>query len=162
MISFVFSTNPKNILSRIIRRFTKSKCSHVALLTDEFLGIQCVMEATLVGVALTPLQTFLARGNVIVDVVEPEVDLREGLRATAQLLAAAYDFSGLLGMLFVYLGRALHKRWRNPWRTSTSMFCSELVTRAMQAASYPGADQLDPHSTSPEDLLEWLKRVRPQ
>ena len=37
------------------------------------------------------------------------------------------------------------------------MFCSEAIVRTLQAANYPGASALDPASTTPEALLEFME-----
>jgi hypothetical protein len=48
------------------------------------------------------------------------------------------------------------RKIRNPLHDPDSMLCSEAIVRVLQAAQYPGAASLDPPSTTPEALLEFL------
>jgi len=159
MIRIGFSTHQNNVMSRLIRWFTGSKVSHTWLLIeDAFFGVEMVMEATETGFRLIPYTNFKAEGNDIVAVLDPAHPLDAGVRQAALWLGERYDFTGLFGSAFVLLGRWLKRKWRNPFDAPQSMFCSEAVTRVLQAAAYPGAQNLDPAATTPQDLLDFLGR----
>lgn len=158
MIAIGFSVRPRNILSRMIRWVTKSTCSHTWLLIREnqLFGNEFVLEATEVGVRLIPYSIFKARGNKVVSLIDIDHDIQRGLREMSKAMGARYDFTGLFGMLVVYLGRVFRKRWKNPVRGSDAMFCSEFVLRVMQAANYGPVSGMDPDSVSPDDLMQVL------
>lgn len=156
MIKVGFSTCKRNVLSRIIRWFTRSQASHAWLLVEgSFLGMDMVMEATEGGFRLTSYETF-RKGHDIVKIVEPSFPLDEGARKAAAWLGESYDYLGLVGSAVVILGRWLRRKWRNPLDAPRSMFCSEAVVFVLQADGYPGADKLDPSATSPQDLLDFF------
>jgi hypothetical protein len=163
MIQVGFSTQTHNILSRMIRAVTKSRASHAWLLVDDSLfGCPLVLEATEVGIRLIPFKTFQVKNTVVhLSPAHVEASMEVGLRAMSVALGNAYDFTGLFGMFFVYLGRLFRKKWRNPIRSSKAMFCSEFVCRVLQSARWPGAEALDPDSTSPEDLLVFIEGDAP-
>jgi hypothetical protein len=161
MIRVGFSTHTNNIMSRVIRWFTHSKVSHVWLLVeDTFFGVDMVMEATETGFRLIPYANFVAEGNTIVAVLEPAYPLDTGVQTAVHWLGERYDFAGLFGSAFVMLGRWLKRKWRNPLDAPKSMFCSEAVTRVLQASAYPGAEALDSSATTPQDLLVFLGREK--
>lgn len=157
MVKVGFSTHGNNIVSRLIRWLTKSKASHAWLLVeDPFFGLEMVMEATETGFRLIPLANFKAEGNNIVALLEPSSPLDEGVKQAGKWLGEHYDFAGLFGASVVILGRWLRRKWRNPFGSPKSMFCSEAVVRVMQASKFPGAEGLDPEATTPQDLLDFF------
>jgi hypothetical protein len=157
-----FSTGKKNVLSAVIRFFTGSKVSHAwLLLEDTYFGLPLVLEATTEGFRLIPYAKFQAKTTVIEVVdLDPTYPVDSGVKQAAQWLGDSYDFGGLLGSAFVLVGRWLKRKWKNPSASSKAMFCSEAVVRVLQASSYPGADQLDPEATTPQDLLDYLRAVK--
>jgi hypothetical protein len=157
MIKIGFSTSPKNIISKVIRWFTKSKASHTwVLFEDTFFGMEMVMESTDTGFRVVPFANFKAEGNEIVALVVPTAPLDDGVKAAASWLGESYDFGGLFGSAFVLLGRWLRRKWANPWASCKSMFCSEAVARILQAAKYPGSSVFVPEATTPQDLLDFF------
>lgn len=146
-----FSTSPA-WYSKVIKDFTKSKVSHTFLIVSLF-GVALVLEEGYHGYSMRLLADF---PDKIVRIVVPKVDLRAAVRESLKDLGQPYGYPKLLGMFFVMCARRLGHKIRNPARNSRSMICSERNTRILQAAKYPGADKLDPSSTSPEDLLEFL------
>lgn len=158
MIAIGFSTARRNPFSWIIRRLTGSKASHAWLLVDVApFPDPMVFEATEVGVRLMPYKAF-ARRYRIVALFEPGAPLDEGLVRAGRWLGERYDFPGLLGMAVVLLGRWLGRKWKNPFNAGRALFCSELVTRVLRDARYPGAEALVPSRTSPQDLFDFLTR----
>ena len=65
---------------------------------------------------------------------------------------------GLFGMIWVELGRWLKRKWKNPWRSSKTMFCSEAVARVMVDSEYPGTKGWDVQSIDPEMLIEFFEK----
>lgn len=113
-----------------------------------------VLEAAMLGFTMRPLDAFLRAGNVLVATV-PVEGTEDSVRKALEWLDEFYDYMGLVGMSVVMLGRLLGRQWHNPLRNPRALFCSESVTKILQAAGMvPG---LDPGATSPEDLLERLR-----
>lgn len=154
-IGFSTTNNP---LSRIIRRFTGSECSHVWFVYfDEDFQQDMVMEAHWTY-QLIPLKTF-ARKNKIVDIITPKYPIDDAVKSSVEWLGTAYDVSGLLGMSWVLLGRKLRHLWKNPFRSARNVYCSEAVTRGLLAAHYPLLNRgVDPEAVSPSDLITWFRR----
>lgn len=154
-IGIFFSTS-QHLVSKAIRLVTRSRVSHAGIIYyDESLAIPVVMHATGVGFHILPLKKFLKDNLIIASYTSRhEGRLAMGLHQVARRLGDHYDFEGVLGFLLVYIGRWLHKKWRNPFRDSGRMFCSEMVVVMLQDAAF--FSDLDPETTSPEDLMQRL------
>lgn len=152
MIQVGFSTTHM-YLSRIIRFFTKSECSHAFFVFDLF-GKAWVLEAGFFGVTLLALEKF-QKTNTVIALVPIEAT-ESDLEAAMEELGDRYDFGGLLGSFFVIVGRWFKKKWKNPWDAPKALFCSEFVVKALQANGYPGAENLVAADTTPQDLLDFL------
>lgn len=154
-----FSTTNK-LLSRIIRKLTRSRASHAFLVyRDVDFGRDMVMEAVGHGFRLVPYDGFQRR-NTIVAEITPAYSIEQGLRRAVDWLGANYDKGGLVGMAYLLVLRWLRLRSRsvrlkNPLAASRALFCSEAVARACAWSKYPGFD-LDPESTTPQDLLDFF------
>ena len=158
MIKIGFSTS-KALTSRAIRWATRSRVSHTFLLVEgSFFGQDMVMEAVASGFRLVPFATF-KKQNEIVTLITPVVPLDKGVEEAVNWLGERYNFEGIFGMLFVLLGRWLGRKWRNPFRSANSLFCSEVNTLVVKESGYPGTAGLDPFSTDPEDLEECLAKA---
>ena len=158
-IGFSRARGLPGLLSRLICFISGSPASHAWILYyDQDFKMDMVMEASEFGFRLEPFRVFRQK-NEIVEIYEPRYPVDGGLAAAADWLGAEYDFAGLLGMTVVELGRRLKKRWRNPFRGQKTQFCSEAVCRMLRAASYPGADQLEPDDCDPGDLISLLKKT---
>ena len=118
-----------------------------------------VLEATEGGFRIVPLDKF-SQQNFVVAVFVPKHSIEAGLKAAVDWLGEHFDYTGLVGMAFVAMGRWLRRKWNNPWASSKAMFCSEAVVRVLQASNYPGAEDMAPTGTSPEDLLEFFHKER--
>jgi hypothetical protein len=155
VIQIGFSTTP-GPLSWLIRRVTQSKVSHCWLLGPDD-GEEVVWEADTSGFRRVPYAEFRASNQVLV-IAAPAVDLGPAFESVKEKwLGTDYDVLGLVGSIFVPLGRWLHRRWRNPFASDDVQFCSEAIVRVLQAANHPGADSLDPSDTSPQDLLAFMQ-----
>jgi hypothetical protein len=154
-----FSTTD-HLSSRLIRALSGSEVSHAFLVyRDADFGRDMVMEAVARGFRIVPFDKF-QQHNRVVALYAPLHPIEDGLRAAVDWLGDEYDVGGLLGMAVVALRRWLERRvrnLRNPLASSRSLFCSEAVARACVASRYPGFD-LDPESTSPQDLYAFFAR----
>ena len=149
-----FSTSKTSWISRIIRWFTLGSSSHVFFIYfDTDWKRDMVMEATQGGFKITP---FSQHAGGTIKIVTPKFSIEEGLTKAVDWLGEGYDYAGLFGMAWVEFGRWLGRKWRNPLRSSKTMFCSEAVARAMIESKYPGVMEWDPQSIDPEMLLEFF------
>jgi len=160
MIAVGFSTQTKNPLSAIIRFFTGSPISHTWLLVeDPVFGMKMVMEADEFGIRLIPYDRFQLGNDIkYLITLNSNWDYGLGLATAGEWLSSMYDFSGLIGMAFVVIGRWLKRKWNNPFASHSAMFCSELVVRFLQASQYPGTKDFVPEDTTPQDLLTFLQQ----
>lgn len=156
MIRVGFSTSTA-WYSRVIRWFTRAKCSHAFLIVD-VMGVELVLEEGVTGYSTRTLENMVKSGSTIVQIVEPCVPLDKGVTWSMARLGQRYDYAGLFGMAWVVFWRALKKRVANPLASHKAMFCSEEVVRVLQESGYPGADALDAPSTDPETLRVFLTR----
>ncbi|HZN93693.1 MAG TPA: hypothetical protein VFB81_13370 [Myxococcales bacterium] len=148
-----------NPVSWLVRTFTASKASHAFFVYhDADFDMDMVMEAHEVGFRLTPLERF-EKGNRIVKLVQPKNPIDSGLSLIARrYLGSMYDYAGLIGMSVVMFGRFFKRVWRNPFRGSRSVYCSESVVLAMKHS--PGYEKLDlDPDSSPQDLYDWFEKV---
>jgi len=151
-----FSTRNDNPLSKLIRWLTGSKCSHTWLLVDDPSG-QMVLQAEQTFVA-TPWEQFNSGGNIIVALVDSAVPLDKGIADAKTWLGEKYDVEGLIGMFLVLVGRWFRVKLRNPLQNSKQLFCSEAVAKVLKESGYPGTENMDPSSTSPQDLYDLVVR----
>lgn len=150
-----FSTTNR-LLSRVIRWVTRSRVSHVWLSWESReLGQRMVMEAHWDFRAI-PYASF-ARANTVVKEIEIRRNGEALVKSCVDFLGQPYDYTGIVGGLWVQLGKWLRRRWRNPLGKSDAQTCSEAVTRGLQEIGRRGARRLDAESTSPQDLLEFLE-----
>jgi hypothetical protein len=145
--------------SRVIRWFTKAKCSHAFLVAD-VMGVELVLEEGMTGYSTRTLANMVRSGSVIIQIFDPAVPLDKGVTWSMSRLGQRYDYAGLFGMAWVMFWRAFKKRVRNPFASHHAMFCSEEVVRVLQESGYPGADTLDAPSTDPETLRLFLTEGR--
>lgn len=155
-----FSTPKRfNPISWIVRKMTGSKCSHAWFLYyDKDFEMQMVMEAHEIGFRLLPFDHFKKK-NSIVNLFVPRVPIDVGLKVVAQrYLDTHYDYAGLIGMAIVALGKIFKKAWKNPFRSTTHVFCSEAMAIAMKES--PGYEKLaiDTDAIEPEELRQYFEK----
>lgn len=114
-----------------------------------------VLEEGYHGFSMRPMSVF---PDAIVRIITPKVDITAAVQASFKDLGQAYGYSTLIGMFPVMVARWFGKKIKNPLASSRSMICSERNTRLLQAAGYPEADALDPATTDPEMLMEFLNQ----
>lgn len=160
MFSIGFSTGRASLISWAIRKMTGSKVSHAFLLFDDVtLGDRFLMEADRGGFQTQRLKLFL-KSNVLV--VEVPVDISvESVRAADRWIGEGYDYLGLVGEAIVKIAAWFGRKIESPLADPRSMFCSEAMVRLLQEAQYPGAAGLIGRDTSPQDLLSFLLKDRP-
>lgn len=151
MVKIGFSTT-NMLLSRLIRKITGAKVSHCWFVFEAY-GKEFVLQADVGGVKITPMGSWISKWT-IVQIVSPKVDV--DLAPAWDMLSESYDYGGLIGNFWVYVGRWLHKKWKNPLDSGHALFCSEFIVKVLQEAKYPGAEKFDAAATSPEDLVEFL------
>jgi hypothetical protein len=158
-LSICFSTDPHSWVSRIIRWFTKSQCSHAFIMVEEDPTFgTLIVESDSGGVQVTTPARFDFKTNAIVGKVTPEFDLLPALRAAMdEELGWSYDFWGLIGMAWVEFCRWLKVKAKNPLHKSKTLFCSAFVVTVLQKANVPGADALVPWDTDAQMLWDWLR-----
>jgi hypothetical protein len=115
-----------------------------------------VMEATEGGFRIVPLDKF-SKHNDLVAIKTPKHSIDSAILAAVDWLGDHYDYSGLVGMVVVIVGRWFKRKWKNPLASSKSMFCSEAVCRGLKVMSYPGTESMEPQTTEPEDLLKFFE-----
>jgi hypothetical protein len=146
-----------NPVSWLVRNFTKSEVSHSFFVYwDDDFECDMVIEAHELGFRLITWKRFVKK-NRIVALVEPAHSLDKGFARLGEWVGSAYDFGGLIGQSVVQFGRFLQRKWRNPFRSSRSMFCSESIARCMQWAGHPDAQKFPPKETTPQDLLKFYR-----
>lgn len=153
-----FSTpNWFNPVSWLVRKLTKSRASHAWFVYyDLDWKRDMVLEAHELGFRLLPYSKF-KKANKVVGVFKTKESLDEATNWVCDHLGEPYDFGGLIGMAFVLIGRFFKRKWKNPLQNSKAMFCSEMVVSVLQMVRFPATRHIDPHSTSPEDLLLLLE-----
>ena len=160
MVQIGFS-RPKNFnpISWLIQKVMKSTVSHTWFLYHDMdWDINMVMEAHELGFRLIPYDQF-KKQNLVVNVFTPVHSLDEGMKKVAlEYLGTVYNYKGLIGMSVVKLGNWLKRKWRNPMRTTKSVFCSEAVCLSMQWSKGYEYFTDDAQSMDPEQLMELMTK----
>jgi hypothetical protein len=157
-----FSTSKTSLVSRVVRWLSNSKTSHCFFVTEAF-GAKVMIEAHWNGLRVLDFEQWLRNpDNLIIALIEPRVDLTKGFEALVPYLGQPYDFGGLFGMVFVYIGRWFKQKWNNPWDSHKALFCSESVAQVLTWAQYPGWTAKQ-EMVSPDDLYDFFKNapIRP-
>lgn len=142
-----------NPLSALVRWVTNSKASHCFLIiNDPLMKYELILQASIGGIQLTSYDIFKKR-HTIVQEFDTGPKMIIGLQSMCNQIGDTYNYVGLFGMIFVMLGRWFKKKFNNPFHSATSMFCSEAVCLAVQAANYPWFKDLKDYDTDPNDLL---------
>lgn len=138
-------------ISCLIRLLTGQSFSHVWIL-DTRQNPPLVLEAGFNGITETDWPTFKkGKINIVVKRIE-SIDMASAVDDSRALLGEEYDFWGLLGGIWLQLGRWLKKKWHNPLARTKSMFCSELVADVLKRARHARAFNCTPDQCEPEDV----------
>jgi uncharacterized protein YycO len=138
----------KKLLSRLIKKATKSKFSHSAVFI-EIWGQPYVLDAQKDGVNLRPLNDWLKKYNYNITVHRSSNLVNEktfAQRALTKVGHTAYDFESLLIRQPIEL---LTGKWVEKGDTTKAMYCSEYI------AWIYGVEKA--YKFSPQDLYEWCK-----
>ena len=157
-ISLVFYRN-NSILSKLIRLFTYSETSHVAICVERW-GTKLLYQGTTRGVVFDTKESYeLKTGNTEVAEYQIKVPVEHGMKYLLSLLGSKYDFAGAAGVGIVKVFKKwFGKKIKNPFASPKSMICSELVVELNHYGEIMSFDPLDPERTSPGDLLEICRK----
>ena len=158
-IGFSRARGVPGFISRVIMTLTGAKASHAWLMFySSEMKCDVVLDAHETGFRAVPWSLF-RRKNHIVAVYEPSRNCDGAIPVAAEWLGTPYDYAGLFGMVVVVVGRWLKKKWKNPGAAGMGkVYCSESVLWGLRAVEYPGAEKLEPESTSPWDLRGLLSK----
>ena len=151
MASIVLFHNQKNIFSKIIELFQDSPISHCGIgLTIN--GLPYVLHAAFLGVAFAPRDHLLQTHTIVAEfAIVPNVDA-ELMQAAEKYIGDSYDTFGLIGFLFVLLGRKIKRTIKNPFASKNALVCSELIVDADIDHLIPEFTGLVPEDTMPIDI----------
>jgi uncharacterized protein YycO len=138
----------KKLLSRLIKKATKSKFSHSAVFI-EIWGQPYILDAQIDGVNVRPLNDWLKKYNYNITVHRSSNLVNEktfAQRALTKVGHTAYDFESLLIRQPIEL---LTGKWVEKGDTTKAMYCSEYI------AWIYGVEKA--YKFSPQDLYEWCK-----
>lgn len=147
-----FSSN-KKLSSLIIRKLTGSSVSHcyVRIPVPE-MGTSVVFHAQGFNLHYIQYDYFLSHGNKVVE--EVDIELTEEEWAKAEMFRVyecgkKYSYSQLMGYGWVLLGKALGRKWSNPFADGSHGYvCVEVVCQMLGIS--------DGESMTPQELLEHL------
>jgi hypothetical protein len=155
-ITVGFSTT-RLLTSRLIRWATRSSCSHAFIAFDDrALRMRMVMQAASWGYELRPWKRWIRENLLVAEFAPQGPRLDEALRLIADRLGSRFDFksalrTGIKGKFDLWhKSRFSLNLNRSPWKLT----CSEAVVRFLKFGKYGTADNLDPETTSPGELLE--------
>lgn len=159
MIGIGFSTQKKNLLSKLIRWFSKSDFSHTWPVYDhELYGTRIVVDADIKGVSEVRADRYLAKVDDEIILVPPEgVDLARGMAALSEDLARPYGVLNLIGHGIVLIYRRFGRRIRNPFKNWKKPACVEVSYRLVQAAGV--LTDVDPEEETPQSLHDRLVKL---
>lgn len=154
---YIWSTNPKNLGSKLIQFGGKDRCSHFAMMFPEH---GTVIESRVqTGVREVPISTWFNEGNRIVYQMDMTVLGEDSyLYAAAQaLVGKRYD---RLGVLFIALRTLFQFRLnRNPWGSREDYFCTEILSAHNKYLQQTGLVlPKEWEIMYPEDAYEYLAR----
>lgn len=153
-MKIVFTTS-NGWLSKTIRFFTRAKVSHVAFTYyDSLFEREMVIEAITAGFHVRTVDKLL-KESIIVDSFEIK-DEAAALKVLGDWLCTPYDFGGLIGEAIVQIAKIFKRRIKNPLSSGKALFCSEAGAHLLQKLGVPGSEVLDPSTTDPQTLLDFL------
>jgi uncharacterized protein YycO len=136
MITLIFSSK-NSIGSRIIRLFTWSRWSHVALLCPD----NTVIESTAPRVRRVNLADFVANSKEYAIVQLLELDPNPLIYLVSTQLGKKYDYLGALGIGF-------HRNWQD----DSKWICSELIAWGLDKIGHPVFRSEEINKVTPGDF----------
>ena len=143
----ILNCSGKNLLSKIIKLFTKSRFSHTAIFI-EIWGEQFIMDAQKDGIQLRPFKEWVKKYNYDYEIRRAPYELNQvnfSKRMTSRL-GTPYDVKSLV------IGQPI-EIFTSKWVTdkhedyTKKMYCSEFVAWCYGVQEY--------YKMSPQDLYEW-------
>jgi len=152
-INVCFSTTD-SLISKIVRWITRSEVSHCMITyRDETFDRVMVLEADWFGFSNVPWSvwkrknTLLERHSIIkVDEQKTTISLSK----LVDYLGSGYDYKGIISLSL----RRFLKRFKNPFQSSSKLFCSESVVMFLEDF---GVVSDDCSSYTPQDVLELVR-----
>ena len=156
MVKIVLTASPM-FLSRLIRRITHGRASHVMIqYQDPVLSGEWVIEASVGGVHILPAES---RRHHVVAEFECLFDAESGLKGLRKYVGQEYDYVGLVFFGWaILLWRAFRVKVRNPWRKLKNQFCSEITWRFFKRCNLPEeVEKKEPERASPELIYKYME-----
>jgi hypothetical protein len=151
---YVAFSQGDTFVSRAIRWFTRSQFSHSFILFwDERWGTWLALGDDWNGFCLTPAKT----ENTLAVATVPQ-DLKVGLAKNVDALGSAYNYPGILGMIWVEFGaHVLKRKLHNLFKSKSRWICSEIASQICIDSGVP--IDLVPADTDPQMLHDALAGV---
>lgn len=158
-------TRRSGLLPWMIRAFTRSPVSHVAIYGVEFAGRKRLLHSTHGGLRVDEPDVWIERRKV--EVVEtweilPNVD--DAIPIITERLGDSYDFTNLVGnaIAIILYGLTFGRvNVRNIFASPELFVCSELVVNLDPGGlRIPDFRFLDPERTTAEDLRQLVRRSK--
>lgn len=163
MYTVGFSTQTKNLLSRLIRWFSKSQFSHAWVrYYHPLYEKDIVVDADAVGIIEKPYHLYVPNLDNVVELVPPEgFNAQEGIKALADTLGTQYDYASIIGRLWYYLTKKLSRQFKwmklkvfNPFANHKLDVCVENQLRFLQAGGV--LKDVNPEIESPQSVYDRL------
>jgi hypothetical protein len=151
-----FSTRRKNPVSRVIRWVSKSRFSHAWIVYyHPIYHCDVVVEADAHGIVELSYGRFRSMNDDVLEMLPPDdVSLDHGMTGLGPTLGTPYDYGSLIGRAWVYLGKWLGRKVRNPLRNVKKDCCVEHAYKLLQCSGQLLG--VDPEQESPQDLHDRL------
>ena len=150
MITLYFHHDPDDWISRLMAWFTRSRYTHVALLSP---GGDYVLEATgasdPTGVRYLPTWLWQSRHPDCIARVAETPDAKTVWRLAETQADKPYDWGYLLGFLL-----------RRNWQDQDKWVCHELIAWACAEAGTPLLDMTDAHFLTPDHLYRVTQPIK--
>lgn len=164
MSTYIGFSRPRKpgLLTKLAMWMDKSEVSHVFMAYEDT-DWKCtiVIQVDEYGFRLIPLSKYVKKNHIAnwVDMNSAAFGhFEEGLGQVAREFAGEmYDFKGFFGMAWVLISRMFKRRIKNPLAAKNTIICSETAVLALQYAGAPRSETLVADSTSPQELLNFLR-----
>jgi len=157
---FLCFSKENSLYARIIRYLINGSVNHVFFIFwSEDWHDYLSMETDWRGTVLVPAKDLVQSMYKVRYFQCLNKDLVEGLLANFDLVGKKYAWSSIFGFLLKIIYQNTFKRIiPNPIRSKNRVFCSELAVDVLKKSGVGFSKNLDPESTSPEDLLDLIKK----
>lgn len=153
MTSFTVGfSRSRSIWSYLIRVATHSAVSH-CWIGFTLCKTPVIFHADAPGVGLVCRSRF-CKSNEVMAEFSTSLNMEFVLDDLLRDLGRKYDWLGVVGHLWVLLGRVFGQRWSNPLQSPDRWFCSEVVAHLLSRAGEP--IKHEPSAISPDQLLDIL------